>query len=180
MSNFLTILLIAVTLSMDTFSLSMAYGMLNLKNKLIRIISIMVGIFHFFMPLLGNYLGELILSMIPFNASLIIGSVFLCLALQLLFSLFKKEELVPLNNFISIILFAFTVSLDSFSVGIGLNAISEKHFYCSLIFMTVSFLFTYFGLKAGSKLNNIIGNKAQLVGVILLFLLSINYILKGC
>ena len=58
MQDIFIILIIAVSLSMDTFSLSLAYGMLKLKNSIIKQISITVGIFHFFMPLLGDFLGE--------------------------------------------------------------------------------------------------------------------------
>lgn len=180
MSNFLAILIIAVSLSMDTFSLSMAYGMLDLDKKTINKLSITVGIFHFFMPLLGNSIGEYILTILPFNPQLIIGIVFLTLAIQLLFSLFKKEEISPINGILSMLIFALTVSLDSFSVGLGLNAVSTHHIFAALTFMTVSFIFTYMGLKTGKKLNNLIGKKAQILGMILLLILSINYILKGC
>ena len=64
MQDIFIILIIAVSLSMDTFSLSLAYGMLKLKNSIIKQISITVGIFHFFMPLLGDFFGEYILSII--------------------------------------------------------------------------------------------------------------------
>lgn len=180
MSNFFTVVLVAISLSMDTFSLSMAYGMLGLDNKKIFKLSIIVGIFHFFMPLLGNFLGEYILSIINFDVSLIIGIVFLALAIQLMFSLFKDEEVTSIDGVISMMMFALTVSLDSFSVGIGLNAISNNHLISSTIFMIVSFIFTYFGLKSGEKIMNLIGKKAQILGMLLLLALSINYIIKGC
>ena len=180
MSNFLIILVVAISLSMDTFSLSLAYGMLNLEKNLILKLSIIVGIFHFFMPLMGNSLGEHILKIIPFNSSLIIGIVFLVLSIQIFFSLFKGEELESIKGLLSMLTFSLTVSLDSFSVGIGLNAISENHIVAALIFMVVSSIFTFTGLKTGKKLNNMIGKKAQLLGMFLLLGLSINYIIKGC
>lgn len=180
MSNFLTVVLVAISLSMDTFSLSMAYGMLGLNNKIIINLSIVVGIFHFVMPLLGNFLGEYILSIISFDVSLIIGIVFLTLSIQLMFSIFKEEETTPIDGTISIAMFALSVSLDSFSVGIGLNAISKNHISSSIIFMIISFLFTYLGLKSGKKIMKVIGKKAQIIGIILLLALSINYIIKGC
>lgn len=180
MSNFLTVLVVAISLSMDTFSLSMAYGMLGIEKKQILKLSIIVGMFHFFMPILGNFLGEYILSIINFNSSLIIGIVFLCLSIQLIFSLFKDEEVTSLEGFFSMIVFAFTVSLDSFSVGLGLNAISKNHLIASCIFMVISFTFTYLGLISGEKIVKKIGKKAQLLGLTLLLILAIHYIVKGC
>ena len=180
MSNIFTLIIVAVSLSMDTFSLSIAYGMFDLKSKVIKIVSICVGIFHFFMPIIGNCLGSYFLDKIYFNANIIIGIVFLCLSIQIFTSLFKKEQIEPLNNLLSILVFSFTVSLDSFSVGLGLKAITESYFLAAFIFMIISAIFTYIGLKMGKKLNSLIKKKAQVLGIILLLLLSITYILKGC
>ena len=56
MKEIVSIILIGISLSMDTFSLSLSLGSLtNLKR--IKIVPLVVGIFHFFMPLLGNLLG---------------------------------------------------------------------------------------------------------------------------
>ena len=53
---------IAVSLSMDAFSLSLAYGTLNLEKKDINNLSLIVGIYHFFMPLLGLFIGNIVLK----------------------------------------------------------------------------------------------------------------------
>ena len=45
------IMIIAVSLSMDAFSLSLAYGTVNLDKKSCLKLSIIVGLYHFFMPL---------------------------------------------------------------------------------------------------------------------------------
>ena len=46
------VMLIAISLSMDAFSLSLAYGTLNLEKKYINLLSIIVGVYHFFMPII--------------------------------------------------------------------------------------------------------------------------------
>lgn len=180
MSNFFTILIVAISLSMDTFSLSMTYGILKINKKEILKISIMVGIFHFFMPMIGNCLGNVITGLININSSIIVGIVFLSIAIQLIFSLFKEEELQKLNTLFSTLLFSFSVSIDSFSIGIGLSALSKNMFLILIIFMIVSSTFTYFGLNLGNKIFHVVGKKAQIIGIILLITLSINYIIKGC
>ena len=86
MQDIFIILIIAVSLSMDTFSLSLAYGMLKLKNSIIKQISITVGIFHFFMPLFGDFLGEYILSIINIKSTLIVG-IFLLTSLLTIIAL---------------------------------------------------------------------------------------------
>ena len=138
---------------MDAFSLALAYGTLNLDNKKEIIISIMVGIFHFFMPLLGYKVGKIILNIININPIIIAGIIFIILGIEMLLSLLKEEKATLITNLFSIMLFSLTVSIDSFSIGIGLNAISNNILLCSLIFSIVSFLFTLFGLKLGKTLS---------------------------
>ena len=42
---------------MDAFALALSYGIKDIKLKNVIITAITVGIFHFFMPLIGNYVG---------------------------------------------------------------------------------------------------------------------------
>ena len=48
--NLFLLFIIAISLSMDAFSLSLAYGTLDINKKEIITLSIIVGIYHFFMP----------------------------------------------------------------------------------------------------------------------------------
>ena len=69
MASFFTIILIGISLSMDAFSLALAYGISGITKKEIIILSLIVGIFHFCMPLIGLALGIFIenISFIAFN-----------------------------------------------------------------------------------------------------------------
>ena len=58
------VIIIAISLSMDAFSLALAYGTLNLNKKDIYKLSLTVGVYHFIMPLLGLFLGSIILKYI--------------------------------------------------------------------------------------------------------------------
>ena len=172
----IVITLLAISLSMDAFSLALAYGTLNLDNRKEIIISIMVGIFHFFMPLLGYKVGKIILKIINIDPIIIAGIIFIILGIEMLLSLLKEEKTTLITNLFSIMLFSLTVSIDSFSIGIGLNAISNNIFLCSIIFSIVSFLFTLFGLKLGKNLSTKFGNVTVLIGAIILIMFGINYL----
>lgn len=172
----IVITLLAISLSMDAFSLALAYGTLNLDNRKEIITSIMVGIFHFFMPLLGYKVGKIILKIINIDPIIIAGIIFIILGIEMLLSLLKEEKATLITNLFSIMLFSLTVSIDSFSIGIGLNAISNNIFLCSIIFSIVSFLFTLFGLKLGKNLSTKFGNITVLIGAIILIMFGINYL----
>lgn len=171
------ILLIAVSLSMDAFSFSLIYGTLNLtKNKLIQM-SLIVGIFHFIMPLIGYKLGEEILKIIKINPDILVGIILLILGIEMLFTLKKEEKVKIITNIFSIILFAFTVSIDSFSIGISFGVINTNILIPCIIFATISSIFAYIGLILGRKISFKFGNITLLIGSIILIILGINYLI---
>jgi len=168
--------LIAIGLSMDAFSLALIYGTLNMETKYHNLMSIFVGIFHFFMPLFGYFLGKIIFSVLPISPKIVAGVIFIALAIEMLLSLKKEEQLKILENIFSICLFAFTVSIDSFSIGIGLGNLTNQILLAGLIFSLTSATFTYLGVKLGDILVKKFGNISTLLGSIILFILGIYYI----
>ena len=174
--SILVIFIVAVSLSMDAFSLSLIYGTLNLDKKLEKTLSIIVGVFHFFMPILGLSIGNIIVKHIPMDISLITGLIFIGLGVEMVFSIKKEEEIKELNGLIHLFFFALAVSIDSFSVGIGLNSISQHYIICALMFSLSSFIFTFIGLKLGKKINQIIGKISTIAGGITLIILGIIYL----
>ena len=67
MKEFLVLLMIAIGLSMDAFSLALGYGTIGLSNENNLKVSIFVGIFHFFMPLIGLLIGTQITTFLNIN-----------------------------------------------------------------------------------------------------------------
>ncbi len=166
-----------IGLSMDAFSLAILYGTLSLSKKKMVSLSACVGVFHFFMPLLGYACGKTLLRFISINPHVLMGVIFCLIAVQMFFSLSKEEEPILLTGFLSLCLFAFTVSIDSFSIGIGLSGFNTNLLVAPLIFSLTSFTFTLIGLILGKKINKIVGNISTLIGSILLFVLGIYYFL---
>lgn len=176
MYDFIKIIVVAIGLSMDAFSLAILYGTLNFNNRKVLTLSTSVGIFHFFMPLLGNLVGLIILDLLPIKPNIVVGIIFLIISIEMLTSLFKKEEIMDLKGIFAIILFAFTVSIDSFSVGIGLSTISNNNVLAVSVFSLVSFIFTLIGLKIGGRLTKMFGKCSTLLGGTILLLVSLFYL----
>ena len=172
----LIIIIVAISLSMDSFSLSLAYGTLSLSDDKEKKISIIVGIFHFFMPILGFLIGKIILKIIKRNPEIIAGIVFIILGLEMINSLLKKEDIRVITGLFTMIVFSFTVSIDSFSTGIGITAISNNIILCSTVFSLVSGVITYIGLRLGKRLNLMIGYTSNIIGAIILVSLGIFYL----
>lgn len=171
------IFILAVGLSMDAFSLAMIYGTLDLKSNMRKLMSIMVGIFHFFMPILGYQIGELILKVIKVNPDILVGIIFIILGMEMLLSLKKEEKVKMLTGILSVIFFAFTVSIDSFSIGIGFGVANISMLLPCIIFSLTSAIFTYLGVILGKKLSDRFGSITTLIGSIVLVVLGISYLL---
>lgn len=175
--NIITITIIAVSLSMDAFSLSLAYGTLNLEKEYIKKLSTIVGIYHFFMPLLGLSIGNMLLKIIPLKPNIIVCIVLTLIGIEMIIDTFKTEEEIKKMNIKELLLFGLAVSLDSFSVGIGLNALTQNYILSVSMFSLSSFIFTYIGLILGKKINNLIGKISTLLGGLTLIIIGIIYIL---
>lgn len=175
--NIVTLLLIAISLSVDAFCVSLSYGLLYINNKKIVICSAVVGMFHFIMPLLG-YFGSLpFLNILQINSKYIISSIFMLIIFEIIKS-FKESKKELKLNYLNIILLAFLVSIDSFTVGIGLSFITNNVIIACVIFSIVSASFTFTGMKLGKILNNKFGSISKILGITLLFLLTLSFLFK--
>lgn len=161
---------------MDTFALSIFLGtIVNKKQGLMLII--FVGLFHFFMPIMGSILGYKIGNIISINGDLIYGIILLLLSLQIFISLYKEEEIPNLQTF-EIILLAYGVAIDSFSIGFGLSfSNNDSILLSSVIFLISSMIFTYLGLIIGKYSSNLVGIYSKTFGGILLLILALKHII---
>jgi putative Mn2+ efflux pump MntP len=174
----LSLILIGIGLSMDAFSLALCYGVLNLEKAKIRLLSLIVGSFHFFMPLFGMLFGNILEHYIMLDMRYAVFIIFMILGVEIASSALKKESNFILLNTIGLFLFAFSVSIDSFSAGIGIKFISNNYLLCSLIFSLTSFSFTYGGLVIGGLIGAKSKMISRLIGGCILILFALNYLFK--
>lgn len=175
MSEVLIYFFLAIGLSMDAFSLALAYGMNKLPLSKIITTGLFVGIFHFIMPNLGAIVGKMFLNRISFNTNLLVAIIFLFLAIDMFINRHEEQNDL-ITNLFSILLFAFSVSIDSFSVGIALGITKASLVVASLIFAIISAFFTFLGLFLGKKLSEKLGEKALYLGIIILIGLALKYL----
>lgn len=174
--NLILVLVIALSLSMDAFSLSLAYGTLSLTKKEINTISVTVGIYHFLMPILGNIIGLQVMNFLPVSSNIIVFIVLLIIGIEMIVETFKAAENVKRMKLVEIILFGFAVSLDAFSVGIGLKSLTDNFLIASFLFSITSLVFTFVGLLLGNKINKRIGSLSTLLGGITLIIIAVTYL----
>lgn len=173
----LLVLVVAVSLSMDAFSLSLAYGTLGIPKKQIFLLAFIVGCFHFFMPIIGMFVGTSILNIIKINPDIIVFMVLLVIGIQMIFESFNQKEELKVMKTVELFLFAFAVSIDSFSVGLTLTNISENYILSAIIFALCSMFFTLIGLLLGNKIEKLVGKISTLFGGVVLILIGLIFVL---
>ncbi len=178
MKEIITLFTIAVALSMDTFSLSLGIGTGSISKKRCLVFSIIVGIMHFIMPLIGNLIGNKLVEIFMLRSNFLLGIILIYLGLTMLIEVFKPSEKPKSMNLVNMFLFAIGVSIDSFSTGIGLSAITSNMYLAVLIFSITSFCFTYTGLLIGKYANRLLGTYATVFGSILLIVIGFFHLCK--
>lgn len=158
---------------MDAFALSLSYGIKNVRLRNVLVTALTVGLFHFFMPLIGNYVGVSLFEYTIIKPKYVLFAVFLILSIDMFTHFFEENPKIRSLNVIGTILFAISVSFDSFSVGIGINYIYDNIILVVLTFCLISALFTIIGFWLGKKLSTGIGKYSFLIGSFTLFVYSI-------
>ena len=164
---------------MDAFSLALIYGTEGIKSKDKKLLSAIVGAYHFLMPLIGVAIGHFITSKIIINTNIVVGVILSLIAIEMIVSSFKQEEKKFLLTIPGYLLFGLSVSIDSLTTGIGLSMITKKYIISAIVFALTSSSFTYLGLNIGNKLNQKYGQLSTVIGGITLLLLGIIYIFKN-
>jgi manganese efflux pump family protein len=173
-----TLILMAFALGMDAFSIGIGMGMFNLRLKQIFYIGITVGIFHVWMPLLGMITGKFLSETFGSFATYAGGILLIVLGVQMFVSSFKDEEstlITPVG--VGLLLFALSVSLDSFSVGLSLGIFGARTAVSVFCFGIAATILTWAGLLIGKKFQGVLGTYSEALGGSILFAFGIKLLL---
>ncbi|WP_210610797.1 manganese efflux pump MntP [Priestia flexa] len=164
-SELITLVIMAFALGMDAFSVGLGMGLVRLRFRQIFYIGVIIGLFHIWMPLLGMFIGKLLSDKLGMLATYGGGVLLLILGIQMIYSSFKHDEepfIKPVGW--GLIIFALSVSLDSFSVGLSLGIFGARTFLTIMIFGVVSMLLTWLGLLLGRRVQGWLGSYSEALG----------------
>lgn len=160
-----TLVIIAVALGMDAFSVSLGIGMLKLRLRKIFHIGIQIGAFHILMPLIGMLAGKFLSNKFGMIASYIGGTLLILLGIQMIISSFSDHENMLIKPVgIGLFLFGFSVSIDSLAVGLTLGIFGAKMIVVLICFGSVTAILTWLGLLLGRRVQGFLGNYSVALG----------------
>lgn len=168
-TELLSLALLAVGLSMDAFSISLGLGMNKMRLKRIAIIGLVIGSFHMLFPMIGMMIGHALSEEIGQWAAFASGILLFFIGAHMFFSAFHTSDEFrwqPVG--IGLWMLAFSVSLDSFTVGFSLGISGVTIIITLIIFGIVSCLLTWVGLLLGRRLQAFFGIYSEILGGIIL------------
>lgn len=169
--NTITLFLLALALGTDAFSLCLGVGMSGVTRRQITVISLCVFVFHILMPLAGWQLGGTAGKLLGQAASTAGSLVLLYLGIRMIWNSLRDLKNAPRVMLIKgwgIILLGLSVSLDALAVGFTLGTQGASLLLSALVFGLVAGSMTLGGLLLGRWFGNRIGERAQLVGGVVL------------
>ncbi|MED4311855.1 manganese efflux pump MntP family protein [Heyndrickxia coagulans] len=165
LAEMVTLAIMALALGMDAFSVSLGVGMMQPRLRQIFYIGLTVGIFHVLMPVLGVFAGHLLSHTFGLFAQYIGGILLVIMGIQMIVWVFRKEgaQAVSPSGW-GTMLFALSVSLDSFSAGLSLGIFGVRTVAVMICFGVAAALLTWLGLLIGRKFQGWIGAYGEVLG----------------
>ncbi|MEC5424457.1 manganese efflux pump MntP family protein [Virgibacillus sp. C22-A2] len=163
--EFISLLFLAIALGLDAFSVSLGLGMQRMRLKRVAIIGLTIGLFHLIMPFIGIVLGQVISGKIGHLTTLVGGMLLIGIGSQMLFSSFNYKSMKIIQPIgAGLFLLAFSVSIDGFSVGLGLGISGVKTALALFLFAVVSTLLAWAGMFIGRKVHGLLGAYSEILG----------------
>jgi len=177
--QFVTILLMALALGMDAFSLGIGMGIRGIRLLNILKVSIIIGLFHILMPLLGMFMGQYVSTLLGDVATAAGGALLIILGGHMVYSALKGDESVAIDhrNIWGLVLFALMVSIDSFSVGVSLGMFASDILLTVLLFGAFGGGMAICGLLLGRRVGAWVGEYGEALGGIILLVFGIRFLI---
>lgn len=181
----ITSIFLGIGLAMDACAVSMANGLNEPKMKLnkILLIGLMFGLFQGIMPLTGYLVGASFLTkiewIIPWLALILL--VFIG-GKMLIEGIKNKESNEEVKALTFKVLFIQTIatSIDALSVGFTIADYKLiEAIICVTIVAVITFIISFFAVIIGKKFGNALGNKAEILGGVILIAIGIEIFVSG-
>ncbi|MBQ8927930.1 MAG: manganese efflux pump [Oscillospiraceae bacterium] len=172
--SYLDLFLLAVGLSMDAFAVSITNGLCvkDLKRSQMLWMGVCFGGFQALMPTIGYFLGRTFASYIAaldhYIALVLLGFI----GGKMIFDALQgsEEEASGFTLGVRMLLMqGVATSIDALAVGVSFAALPDMHIgVCAAVIGVTTFCFSVVGAAFGKRFGQKLGNRAQLVGGLIL------------
>jgi len=183
-------LLIGAGLSMDAFAVSLCNGLTLNKDKVKTglVIALFFGAFRAIMPMIGYFIGNLLEFFVKQFASYVALALLGFIGAKMLIEGIRKKDeksecAVKESLAIPVLAVqAVATSIDALMVGVSFVAMGYNYnqlFLAAALIGGVTFVISFCGVMLGERFGCLLGNKAEIVGGIVLILIGLKVFLDG-
>lgn len=180
MSEVFSVLLLAIALGLDGFSVCIGLGLQNIRLKRVIFIGGAIGLCHILFPLIGMFIGNVISVKLTTVTEVVSGSLFIFLGSYMIFSSFlppqQKKRLLINPKGIQLITVASIVSIDSFPIGLSLGLTGMKTAFYIVYFGLIAMLLSWLGLMIGKQTYAFLGRYSERCGGAIIFIYGLIFL----
>lgn len=180
--NFLTLLSLAIALSMDAFSVSICKGLTTKKFsvKTAVLCGFWFGGFQALMPLIGYFLGAQFESIITSIDHWIAFGLLFLIGANMIREAFneEKDENSSQNDVKTMFLLAVATSIDALAIGVTFAFLQVEIWTAILIIGITTFIFSFAGVAIGNFFGSKYSKPASIIGGVILILIGIKILLE--
>jgi putative Mn2+ efflux pump MntP len=178
----LAVLLIALGLAMDSFSVSIANGLATKTFKISKALTIALffGFVQGLMPVFGWLAGESIADYISAFDHWIAFTLLTVIGIKMIYESIVNNP----NNFLSvytikvILILSVVTSIDALAVGFSFSFLDISIFFPAIIIGVITFLLSFLGVYVGRRFGEILKNRIEIFGGLILIGIGLKILLE--
>lgn len=178
----ITILLVALGLAMDSFSVSIANGLANKTFKTTNAlkISTFFGFFQGIMPIIGWYAGIHIIDLISNFDHWIAFLLLTFIGSRMIYESIKGEtqKLLCSLSIKMLLTLSIATSIDALAVGLSFSLLNFAMPTLAIATGIITFFLSFFGVYIGGRFGRLLRNKVELLGGLILIAIGLKILLE--
>jgi len=179
--EFVTVFVIAVSLAMDAFAVSVATGTTYKNISLWHAVrmALFFGVFQGVMPVFGHLLGGGFLVKIAVFGHWVAFLLLCGIGLKMIHDARKheREEHPDPAGLWVLVCLSVATSIDAFAVGVTLSLVTAYVYATVVLIGVVTFVLSLAGCKAGQKVGHIFENKVEIAAGLVLIGIGLKILL---
>ncbi|MGC9517657.1 MAG: manganese efflux pump MntP family protein [Methanomicrobiales archaeon] len=179
--DFISIILLAVALAMDSFSISITRGLAwKCRINHAILIAIFFGVFQAVMPIFGWISGlqlQIIISSVaPWVAFILLVIIGIKMIYESIYM--EDEDVCSIFSFKELTILSIATSIDAFAVGVTFAVLNTSILEPILIIGLITFILSFLGVYIGKSMGHLFENKIEIIGGIILIGIGFKILLE--